>query len=198
MDLISNLTLDVRESRNIYQHRVVSTGLPPGKADCPGDHESSHRPTEAVRQTCDGMVDLMPQREQILVVLDTANYRGGSVLEHTSRTKVVARWIKADDEVAREQILSEHLVIAVRIDKDVGERRGRVPDIATPIEYTEQFAYLPIDPGHLIAALLYVDRGVVRLVVHEQHWRIDRTGAVLGIVRFQTNRSGYRAYTCSF
>ena len=42
------------------------------------------------------------------------------------RTEVVVGRIKAHDEVAGEEIVADHLVIAVGVDEDVRERGGRV------------------------------------------------------------------------
>ena len=58
-------------------------------------------------------------------------------------------------------------------------------DVVAPIEQAEQFADLAIDPRYLVQAVPDVDRGIVRLVIDEQHRLLDRVGAELRIVHLQ-------------
>jgi hypothetical protein len=79
----------------------------------------------------------------------------------------------------REQILLQRLVVGVRIDEDVGEGRGRVADIAAAVEQREQLADLAVDPGDLVPGIGRVDRGVVGLVVDQQHRLADHLRALV-------------------
>ena len=92
----------------------------------------------------------MLQWQQVGVIVDVAQDALRVIREDPGRAKVVVRWVQTDDEVAREQIVAEHLVVAVGIDEDVRERSGRVADVATPIEEPEKLPDLAIDLGNLV------------------------------------------------
>ena len=153
--------------------------LAPRIPDRPGNDEGAHRPHEAFGQHIDRMVDLVLHRQDVLVVVDQANMLVAGIEEDLLRAEIVRRRVKADDEMAREQILLQRLVIGVRIDEDVGEGRGRVADIAAAVKQREQLADLAVDPRDFVTGIGGVDRGIVGLVVDQQHRLADHLRALM-------------------
>ena len=131
------------------------------------------------------MIDRMRDRQQVAVVVDGMKDIVGIIDEHLGGTEVVVGRIQADDEVARKEIVSQHLVLGVGIDEDVRERRGRVADVAPAVEKREQLADLPVYPGDLVPAMPDVDRGVIGLVIDEKHRLPDGRRAPLRAVCLQ-------------
>ena len=185
MDLVADLALYGDESRDVHQHRVVPSDVPAGKPDGARNHEDAYRCLQSPWQFRNPVVLWVLQWQHVGVVVDVAHDAFRVVRKHLGRAKVVVRWVQADDEVSRKEIVAEHLVVAVRIDEDVRERRGRVADVATPIEEPEKLPDLAVDPGNLVLPMPDVDRGVVRLVVDQQHRLADRRGPALRVVSGQ-------------
>jgi hypothetical protein len=58
--------------------------------------------------------------------------------EDLARSEIVVRRVEAHDEVAREEIVADHLVLRVGVDEDVRERGRGIPDIGAAIEDPEE------------------------------------------------------------
>ena len=130
------------------------------------------------------MVDPVLDGQQVFIVGDVRDELPVGVEEEAVRSEVVGRGVQADYEVDWEQFLAAHVVLATRVDEDVGEWSRRVPDVAAALEEVQEPANLFVDPGHFVLAVLDVDRGVVGLVVDDEQLdaiekQMDAAGGVL-------------------
>ena len=171
--------LHIGEARGVDQHRGMRRLLAPRIADRPGDDEGAHGLDQAFGQHIDRMVDLVLHRQDILVVVDQPDVPVAGIEKHLLRAEIVRWRIQPDDEMPREQVLLQRLVIGVGVDEDVGEGRRRVADIAAAMEQREQLADLAVDAGHLVARVGRIDRGIVGLVVDQQHRLADHLRALV-------------------
>src|SRR5947209_3512965 len=114
----------------------------------------------------------MPKRERSLVVVYVSHERPRIIAEDSVRAEVVRGRVETDNKVPRKQILTDHLVVCVRIDENVGERCGCISDVTAPREHRQKLAYLPVYSCYLTFAVFDVDRGIVCFIVNQQHGRI--------------------------
>ncbi|MNL06687.1 hypothetical protein D3C87_1273300 [compost metagenome] len=115
----------------------------------------------------------MLDRKIIFVVIDLANDFVGLIKKNLAGTKIVGRRIEANDEVFREQVCPLHLIGAIGVNKDVGERGRRVTNVTATVKHLQKITYLTVDFSNLALAVLGIDRSIIGLVIDQKHWRID-------------------------
>ncbi|MCG3775923.1 MAG: hypothetical protein JW395_2771 [Nitrospira sp.] len=174
LDQRPNCALHARKPRRIDQHRAVCRAVATSQSYCPGNAEGPNGKLEASWQSDERMALRVLHRQHILVVVDMPDHCAGIGPEDPLGTKVVTRGIKAEDEVTREEFFPKHLVDALWVDEDVGDRCRRVSDIAAPRKVLQQLTNLPIDARDCPRTVLNIDGRIISLIVDQQHGQVAR------------------------
>ena len=103
------------------------------------------------------------------------------LLENISRTDIVGRRLQCVNEISGEQVTLQHLSLRVWINKDIGIRRCCEAHIVCLYKQAKQLANRRVNCRG-IASISGVDRGIVCLIVYEQHRQVNRFCCVTSIV----------------
>ncbi len=131
------------------------------------------------------MVDPVLHREHVPIVGDEAQVSWATILlvrhavdEHLSSTEIIGRRVQPDDEMSWEKILLVNFVVTVWINENVGERSSRITHVTAPPEQREKLTDLSVDARNLALTEFDIDRGIVSLIVDQQHRLVDHVGTM--------------------
>ena len=176
----------------------MATCLPPRAPRRACEHERQQRVLQARRNPRFAAIRRRPAAVVTLrdpslpVLVDNAHEIRRIHSEQQFRTDIIGRGGKVDDEAAREKVVRIADVFRLVMYQDVGERSGRVGDVARPGERVQQPAYLAVDSGWIVFGIdgtgcsrgvSRVDARLVGLIVDHQEWGRSRAPSRLEEVR---------------
>src|SRR3954465_15543373 len=117
--------------------------ITPGNAYRASYDECPNCCDETLRQRNNGLLLLVTERKQFLIVLYVPDHGLGVVPKHPVGPEIIRGGIQTHNEVPWEQIFTTHFIVCVGINENVCERCRRISDVAASREHGEELADLP-------------------------------------------------------